>query len=63
MSISEDKHKYRRKIEYFRETINSTKSRKGKSKLPLGGVYNDVKVEEARGQLFLLLELSALRNF
>ncbi|KAF2549015.1 hypothetical protein F2Q70_00020968 [Brassica cretica] len=34
-------------MENFREAINSTKGRKGKSKPPLGGVYKDVKVEEA----------------
>ncbi|WZZ60690.1 hypothetical protein YC2023_060797 [Brassica napus] len=36
----------------FPRAINSTKGRKGKSKLPLGGVYKDVEVEEARGQFF-----------
>ena len=61
--VSKDTHEYRRKMEYFREAINSTKGRKGKSKPPLGGVYKDVEVEEARGQFFLLLELSVLRNF
>ena len=61
--VSKDKHEDRRKMVYFREAINSTNGRKGKSKPPLGGVYKDVEVEKARGQLFLLLELSALRNF
>ena len=32
---SEDKYKERRKKEYFREVINSTEGRKGKSKPPL----------------------------
>ena len=50
-------------MEYFREVINSTKGRKGKSKPPLGGVYKDVEVEEAKGEFLLLLEFSALRNF
>ena len=50
--VSKDKHEDRRKMEYFREAINSTKGRKGKSKPPLGGVYKDVEVEEARGQFF-----------
>ena len=50
--VSKDKHKDRRKMEYSREAINSTRGRKGKSKPPLGGVYKDVKVEEARGQYF-----------
>ena len=36
-------------MEYFNETINSTEGRKGKSKPPLGGVYKDVEVEEAKG--------------
>ena len=61
--VSKDKHEDRRKMDYFCEAINSTKGRKGKSKPPLGGVYKDVEVEEAKGQFFLLLELSALRNF
>lgn len=43
--VSKDKHEDRRKMEYFREAINSTKGRKGKSKPPLGGVYKDVEVE------------------
>ena len=34
--VSKDKHEDRRKMEYFREAINSTESRKGKSKSPLG---------------------------
>ena len=40
------------KIEYFREAINSTEGRKGKSKPPLGGVYNDVEVEDAKENSF-----------
>ena len=58
--VSKDKHEDQRKMEYFREAINSTKGRKGKSKPPLGGVYKDVEVEEAKGQFFLLLELFKL---
>ena len=50
--VSKDKHEDQRKMEYFREVINSTKGTKGKSKPPLGGVYKDVEVEEARGQFF-----------
>ena len=42
--VSTDKHEDRRKMEYSREAINSTKGRKGKSKPPLGGVYKDVDV-------------------
>ncbi|KAF2541861.1 hypothetical protein F2Q68_00030938 [Brassica cretica] len=49
-------------MEYFREAINLTEGRKGKSKPPLGGVDKDVEVEEAKG-ILLDLELSALRNF
>ena len=52
--VSKDKHEDRRKMEYFREAINSTKGRTGMSKPPLGGVYKDVEVEESRGQFFLL---------
>ena len=33
--VSEDKYKDRRKMEYFRELINSTEGRKRKSKPPL----------------------------
>ena len=47
-------------MEYFCEVINSTEGKKGKSKPPLGGVYKDVEVEEAKGQFFLLLELFKL---
>ncbi|KAF2614888.1 hypothetical protein F2Q70_00011852 [Brassica cretica] len=50
--VSKDKHEDRRKMEYFREAINSAEGRKGKSKPPLGGVYKDFEVEEARGQFF-----------
>ena len=50
--VSKDKHEDRRKMKYFCQAINSTKGRKGKSKPPLGGVYKDVEVEEAKGQLF-----------
>ena len=41
-------------MEYFCEAINSTKGRKRKRKRkpPLGGVYKDVEVEEAKGQFF-----------
>ncbi|KAF3544925.1 hypothetical protein DY000_02007363 [Brassica cretica] len=35
--VSKDKHEDRRKMEYFREAINSAEGRKGKSKPPLGG--------------------------
>ena len=50
--VSKDKHKDRRKKEYYREAINLTKGRNGKRKPPLGRVYKDVVVEEARGQFF-----------
>ena len=50
--VSKDKHEDRRKMEYFREAINSTESRKGKSKPSLGGVYKDVEVEEAKERFF-----------
>ena len=50
--VSKDKHEDRRKMKYSRETINSTKGRNGKRKPPLGGVYKDVEVEEAKGQFF-----------
>ena len=40
-------------MEYFRESINLTEGRKGKSKPPLGGVYKDLEVEDAGGGNFL----------
>ncbi|KAF3599121.1 hypothetical protein F2Q69_00035255 [Brassica cretica] len=43
--VSKDKHEDRRKMEYFREAINSTEGRKGKSKPPLGGVYKDSRLK------------------
>ena len=63
VKFPKDKHEDQRKMEYFREVINSTEVRKGKRKPTLGGVYKDVEVEEAKEQFFLLLELSAFRNF
>ncbi|KAF2545907.1 hypothetical protein F2Q70_00021853 [Brassica cretica] len=50
--VSKDKHEDRRKMEYFREGINSTECRKGQSKPPLGGVYKDVEFEEAKDNSF-----------
>ena len=41
-------------MEYFCEAINSTEGRKGKSKPPLGGVYKDFEVEEAKENSFRL---------
>ncbi|KAF2575520.1 hypothetical protein F2Q70_00003231 [Brassica cretica] len=55
--VFKDKHEDRRKMEYFREAINSTEGRKGKSKPPLGGVYKDVEVEDANSILFTLRTL------
>ncbi|KAF3564722.1 hypothetical protein DY000_02014486 [Brassica cretica] len=53
--VFKDKHEDQRKMEYFRQAINSTNGRKGKNKPPLGGVYKDVKVEEARGTILFTL--------
>ena len=50
--VSKDKHEDRGKMKYFSEAINSTDGRKGKSKLPLGGVFKDVEVEDAEGCFF-----------
>ena len=50
--VSKDKQEDRRKIEYFREAINSTEGRKGNSKPPLGVVYKDVEAEDAEGRNF-----------
>ena len=53
--VPKDKHEDRRKMEYFCEAINSTEGRKGKSKPPLGGVYKDVEVEEAKETILFTL--------
>ena len=53
--VSKDKHKDRRKMEYFREAIITTEGRKGNSKPPLEGVYKDV--EEQKTILFTLRTL------
>ena len=53
--VSEDKHKDRRKMKYFREAINSIESIKGKIKPPLGGLYKDVKVQDAKGIILFTL--------
>ena len=55
--VFKDKHENRRKMEYFHKAINSTEDRKGKRKLPLGGLYKHVEVEEIRGTI-----LSTLRT-
>ncbi|KAF3507473.1 hypothetical protein F2Q69_00006285 [Brassica cretica] len=41
--VSKDKHEDRRKTECFREAINSTEGKNGKSKPLLGGVYKDAE--------------------
>ncbi|KAF2559106.1 hypothetical protein F2Q68_00014737 [Brassica cretica] len=46
--VSKEKDKDQRKMEYFREVINSTEGKKGKSKPPLGGVYKDVETNSQR---------------
>ena len=48
-------------MEYFREAINSTEGRKGKSKPILGGVYKDIGVEDIEGRKFLLRANLAIR--
>ncbi|KAF2611597.1 hypothetical protein F2Q70_00011629 [Brassica cretica] len=53
--VSKDKHEDRRKTECFREAINSTEGKNGKSKPLLGGVYKDAEVEEARGTILFTL--------
>ena len=50
--VSKDKYEDRRKMEYFRDVINSTEGRKGNSKPPLQGVYKDVEAEDAEGRNF-----------
>ena len=50
--VSKDKHEDRKKMEYFREAINSTEGMKEKSKPPLGGLYKDVEVEGQRDNSF-----------
>ena len=43
--VSEDKHEDRRKMKYFREEINSTEGREGKSKPPLEEYIRMLKLE------------------
>lgn len=42
-------------MEYFREAINSSEGRIGKRKPPIGGVYKDVEVEEAKETILFTL--------
>ncbi|KAF3573347.1 hypothetical protein F2Q69_00059198 [Brassica cretica] len=55
--VSKDKHEDRRKMKYFRNAINSTEGKKGKSKPPLGGVYKYNEVKEAEDNSFTLRTL------
>ena len=52
--VSEDKYKDRRKMEYFREVINSTEGRKGKSKPPLEEYIRMSRSKMQRDAIFLL---------
>ena len=60
--VSGDKHRGRRKMEYFREVINSTKGRKGKSKQPIEYIKMS-RSKMQRDTIFLLrAKLSTLDN-
>ena len=52
--FSEDKLKDQRKFEYFREAIDSTEGRKGKSKLPLEQYIRMSRSKMQRDAIFLL---------
>ena len=54
--VSVDKHKDRRKMEYFREAINSTEGRKRKSKPPLEKYIKMTRSKMQRDAIFLLGE-------
>ena len=55
--VSKDKHEDRRKMEYPREAINSTNSRKGKSKPPLGGDIRTSRLKRQGDNTFTLRTL------
>ena len=55
--VSEDKYKDRRKMEYFREVINSTEGRKGKSKPPLEEYIRMSRSKMQRDETFLLMTI------
>ena len=52
--VFEDKYKDRRKMEYFREVINSTDGIKGKSKPPLEEYIKMSRSKMQRDAIFLL---------
>ena len=52
--VSEDKYKDQRKIEYFREVINSTKGRKEKSKPSLEEYIRMSRSKMQKDTIFLL---------
>ena len=52
--VSEDKYKDRRKIEYFREVMNSTEGRKEKSKPPLKEYIRMSRSKRQKDAIFLL---------
>ena len=52
--VSEDKYKDRRKMEYFREVINSTEGRKRKRKPPLEEYIMMSRSKMQRDTFFLL---------
>ncbi|KAF3511416.1 hypothetical protein F2Q69_00006580 [Brassica cretica] len=60
--VSKDKYRDRRKNGIFLQSHKLDRGQKGKEQTASRGVYKDVEVEDAGGQFFLLLELSALRN-
>ena len=52
--VSEDKYKDQRKMEYFREVINSTKGRKEKSKPSLEEYIRMSRSKMQKDTIFLL---------
>ena len=56
--VSEDKYKDRRKMEYFRDVINSAEGRKGKSKPPLKE-YIRMSRSKMQGDAIFLLRSKA----
>ena len=51
---SKNKYKDRRKMEYFREVINSTEGRKGKSEPPLEEYIRMSRSKTQKDAIFLL---------
>ncbi|KAF2573500.1 hypothetical protein F2Q70_00002675 [Brassica cretica] len=61
--VSKDKHEDQRKMEYFREVINLTECRNGKSKPPLEEYIRKSRLKMQGAQFFYSEQNLALRTF